>query len=59
MPVAVGIWRPRKTGERVEFSVMPADSRLDASLTDDTSIIDSNSLLSKKIRFLDESSRFS
>lgn len=45
MPIEVGIWRLGDKVERVEFSPMEAESRLEQVLAEDISIIDPNLLL--------------
>lgn len=45
MPIEVGIWRLGKKVERVQFTAMPSEERLEAILDEDISILDPNLLL--------------
>ncbi len=45
MSIEVGIWRLGKTAERINFSPMPSESRLEDILAGDISILDPNLLL--------------
>jgi len=45
MPIEVGIWRLGNQIERVNFSAMPSEERLETILTDDISILDPNLLV--------------
>jgi len=45
MPIEIGLWRLGKKLEKVEFSSMDSESRLEEVLADDISIIDPNLLL--------------
>ncbi|MFQ5480943.1 MAG: endonuclease NucS domain-containing protein [Thermodesulfobacteriota bacterium] len=45
MPIEVGIWRLGDKADRVEFSEMPSEKRLEDILAEDISILDPNLLL--------------
>jgi len=45
MPIEVGSWRLGDRVERLAFSPMPSEERLEDILSDDISILDSNLIL--------------
>ena len=45
MPIEVGIWRMDDTPKRIDFSIMETEKRLEETLVNDISILDTNLLL--------------
>jgi RecB family endonuclease NucS len=45
MPIEVGIWKLGKKVERIQFSPMPTEKKLEDIISEDISILDPNLLL--------------